>query len=50
MAFESPPLWVWAVIVAALIGAKLAYRWVITKQLARDKKTNIVEGSRDKVD
>jgi hypothetical protein len=45
-----PPLWVWAVVVGALIGAKFAYRWVITRQLARDKKTNIVEGSGNKVD
>ena len=45
MPFESLPLWVWAVIVGLIIAAKLSYRWIITKQLARDKKTKIVETS-----
>lgn len=35
---ESPPLWVWAIIVGLIIGGKLAYRWVVTKELARETK------------
>ena len=36
MAFESPPLWVWALIVAALIGSKFIYRWRVTKEIAKE--------------
>lgn len=32
---ESPPLWVWAVIVAVIVGGKLALRWSRLKRLAR---------------
>ncbi|HXG06317.1 MAG TPA: hypothetical protein VNI77_03215 [Nitrososphaera sp.] len=32
---ESPPLWVWAVIVAAIITGKLMLRWSRLKRLAR---------------
>jgi hypothetical protein len=35
---ETPPLWVWAIIVGIIIAGKLAYRWVITKELARKTK------------
>jgi hypothetical protein len=44
MAFESPPLWVWAIIVGVLIASKFIYRWRVTKELAResqDKKERI---------
>ncbi|MDQ3961920.1 MAG: hypothetical protein M3230_05495 [Thermoproteota archaeon] len=34
MAFESPPLWVWAIIVGVLIASKFIYRWRVTKELA----------------
>jgi hypothetical protein len=33
---ESPPLWVWAVIVGAIIVAKFTLRWSRLKQLARE--------------
>lgn len=32
---ESPPLWVWAAIVAAIIAGKLTLRWSRLKRLAR---------------
>jgi hypothetical protein len=32
---ESPPLWAWAVIVAAIIAGKLVLRWSRLKRLAR---------------
>jgi hypothetical protein len=34
MAFESPPLWVWAILVGVLIASKFIYRWRVTKELA----------------
>jgi hypothetical protein len=34
MAFESPPLWVWAIIVGVLVASKFIYRWRVTKALA----------------
>ena len=34
MAFESPPLWVWAIIVGVLIAGKFIYRWRVTEELA----------------
>ena len=34
MAFESPPLWVWAIIVGFMIAGKFIYRWRATKELA----------------
>jgi hypothetical protein len=38
MAFESPPLWVWAIIVGVLIASKFIYRWRATKELARESQ------------
>lgn len=35
---ESPPLWVWALIVGIIIAGKLIYRWEITKELARGSR------------
>jgi hypothetical protein len=32
---EGPPLWVWAVIVGALVAAKFTLRWSRLKRLAR---------------
>ena len=31
----SPPLWVWALIIGAIIAAKLALRWSRLRRLAR---------------
>lgn len=31
---EYPPLWVWAIVVAIIIGTKLIVRWQATKQIA----------------
>jgi hypothetical protein len=33
---ESPPLWVWAVIVGAIIVAKFTLRWSRLERLARE--------------
>ncbi|HEY6757297.1 MAG TPA: hypothetical protein VI037_07910 [Nitrososphaera sp.] len=33
---EGPPLWVWAVIVGAIILAKFTLRWSGLKRLARE--------------
>lgn len=33
---EGPPLWIWAVIVGAIILAKFTLRWSGLKRLARD--------------
>jgi hypothetical protein len=33
---ESPPLWVWAVVVGAIIAAKFTLRWSMLKHLARE--------------
>jgi hypothetical protein len=33
---ESPPLWVWAVIVGGIIVAKFTLRWSRLKRLARE--------------
>ncbi len=33
-AFESPPLWVWAIIVGVLLASKFIYGWRVTKELA----------------
>jgi hypothetical protein len=38
MAVENPPLWVWAVIVGAIIAGKFIYRWYTTKQLAKESQ------------
>jgi hypothetical protein len=38
MAFESPPLWVWAIIIGVLIASKFIYRWRATKELARESQ------------
>jgi hypothetical protein len=33
---ENPPLWVWAVIVGAIIASKFIYRWQSTKYFAKE--------------
>jgi hypothetical protein len=33
---ENPPLWVWAIIVGAIIASKLIYRWQSTKYFAKE--------------
>jgi hypothetical protein len=38
MAFESPPLWVWAIVVGVLIASKFIYRWRATKELAHESQ------------
>jgi len=35
---ESPPLWIWAVIVGAIIVAKFTLRWSNLSRLARELK------------
>ena len=42
---ESPPLWVWAIIVAAIITAKFTLRWSRLKQLARELRRGNRTGS-----
>jgi hypothetical protein len=32
---DSPPLWIWAIIVAAIIAAKFTLRWSRLKRLAK---------------
>lgn len=45
MAFESPPLWVWAILVGVLIASKFIYRWRVTKELARES-----QGKQERID
>jgi hypothetical protein len=33
---ENPPLWVWAIIVGAIIASKFIYRWHSTKYFAKE--------------
>jgi membrane-bound lytic murein transglycosylase len=33
---ENPPLWVWAIIVGAIIASKFIYRWQSTKYFAKE--------------
>ena len=33
---ENPPLWVWAIIVGAIVASKFIYRWQATKQFAKE--------------
>jgi hypothetical protein len=49
MAFESPPLWVWAIIVGFMIASKVIYRWRVTKEMARDsqEKQERIERAKD---
>ena len=35
---ENPPLWVWAIIVGAIIAGKFIYRWQVTKQFAKEQE------------
>jgi hypothetical protein len=35
---ENPPLWVWAIIVGAIIASKFIYRWQATKQFAKERE------------
>jgi hypothetical protein len=49
MAFESPPLWVWGIIVGVMIAGKFIYRWQATKKLAREseEKRKTIERTED---
>ena len=43
---ENPPLWVWAIIIGAIIASKFIYRWQATKQFAKeDQERRIRETS-----
>jgi hypothetical protein len=42
---ESPPLWVWAIIVGAIVVAKFTLRWSRLKQLARELRKGNKTGS-----
>jgi hypothetical protein len=33
---ENPPLWVWAIIVGAIVASKFIYRWQSTKYFAKE--------------
>jgi hypothetical protein len=33
---ENPPLWVWAIVVGAIIASKFIYRWQSTRYFARE--------------
>jgi hypothetical protein len=33
---ENPPLWIWGVIVGAIIASKFIYRWQATKYFAKE--------------
>jgi hypothetical protein len=33
---ENPPLWIWAIIVGAIVASKFFYRWQSTKYLAKE--------------
>lgn len=37
---EGPPLWVWAIIVGAIIAGKLALKWSSLRRLARLVRKN----------
>lgn len=37
---ESPPLWVWAIIIGVIIAGKFIYRWTTTKELAKNARQN----------
>ena len=45
---EGPPLWVWAIVVGAIIAAKFIYRWKLTKELSKDTKYSIQSSNRIK--
>jgi hypothetical protein len=40
---ENPPLWVWAIIVGAIIASKFIYRWQATKQFAKEDQERRME-------
>jgi hypothetical protein len=48
MKMEGPPLWVWAIIVGAIIAAKFIYRWKLTKDLSKDTKYSSQSSNRIK--
>ncbi len=50
MVFESPPLWVWAIIVGIIIAGKFAYRWRVTKELTREAGKERKKQKREKID
>jgi hypothetical protein len=35
---ESPPLWVWAIVVGVIIAGTFIYRWQRVKELSKDTK------------
>ena len=49
MAFESPPLWVWAIIVGVLIASKFIYRWRVTNEIVDEshEKHERIERTKD---
>ena len=36
---EGPPLWIWALVIAAVIAGKLTLRWSILRKLAQMLRT-----------
>ena len=44
---ESPPLWVWAIIVGAIIASKFIYRWQATKQFAKEDQERRTKANSD---
>jgi hypothetical protein len=44
---ENPPLWVWAIIVGAIIVSKFVYRWQATKQFAKEDQERRTKGISD---
>jgi hypothetical protein len=48
---ENPPLWVWAIIVGAIIASKFIYRWQATKQFAKEdqERRRMKIGSDEKI-
>ena len=52
---ENPPLWVWGIIVGAIIASKFIYRWQATKYFAKEaqeegrrKRTRKIKSDDDK--
>jgi hypothetical protein len=35
---ENPPLWVWGIVVGAIIASKFIYRWQATKYFAEERR------------
>jgi hypothetical protein len=48
---ENPPLWVWGIVVGAIIASKFIYRWQATKYFAKqaeERRTKIKSDDRTK--